>query len=429
MTKERWKYFPNFAVIFKSYWLLRVKTLKYIPYICLLLLLSIVLAGCLNKSNPNPFNKQKEEVHTYDLEDIQDCGELIVLTLYGANSYFDFHGENFGYQFRLAEDFAMKIGTTIRVEVMNDEKELVNKFLSGEGDMIAYNLHVADSLKDRIIYCGEEEITYFLDSLNHKLPADSIPSEESHLAWAVREESPLLAESISDYLAENKYRFSLISRQVKENRHRSGDRGHYRPRINALTTVMDASRGIISPYDDLFKSCSLVCNWDWRLLAAQAYQESGFDSQAVSRAGARGLMQIMPGTARQHGVNPTDLFTPSVNIQGAVTIINYLNNHYSDITDRNQRINFVLAAYNGGLGHIDDARRLARKKGLNPDVWNGNVDEMVLSLMRPHAYRDPVVQYGYMRGTETYGYVRSIRSLWDYYRSLKVSSPGSGVSR
>lgn len=392
----------------------------------------LALCGCLNSNNHNPFNNKDDETRTYDLEDIQNGGELIILTLYGANSYFDFHGEDFGYQYRLAENFAEKIGTSIRVEVMHDEIELVGKFLSGEGDMIAYNLHVTDSLKERLLYCGEDEITAFVDSLNHlSLPdrqvrgTDDIPpaTDSLSMAWAVRTESPMLAEAVSEYLAVNQPRFHIISRQVKDDgRTRKGDR-HYTPRINAMTTVLDPTRGIISPYDDHFRTSSVVCDWDWRLLAAQAYQESGFDSHAVSRAGARGVMQIMPRTARGYGINPEDLFSPSSNIKGAVSIIRNIDRHYSDISDRNQRVNFVLAAYNGGMGHIDDARRLARKKGRNPDVWNGNVDEMVLSLMTPDSYRDPVVQYGYMRGSETYQYVRSIRSLWEYYRSIRVSSP------
>lgn len=393
----------------------------------LLLVSVLILSGCLNTTNPNPFNKVETDSHTYDLEDIQNGGELIVLTLYGANSYFDFHGEDFGYQYRLAEDFAEKIGTSIRVEVMHDEKELVQKFISGEGDIIAYNLHITDSLEGRLVYCGEEEITDFVDSLNRvSVNSSQQPSAISQqpTAWAVRCESPMLAEAVNAYLADNQPMFYEISRQVKDDKRvRKGGERYYTPRINAMTTVLDASRGIISPYDAQFRSSSVVCNWDWRLLAAQAYQESGFDCQAVSRAGARGVMQIMPSTARGYGINPEDLFTPNINIKGAVAIIRHLDSHYSDISDRNQRINFVLAAYNGGMGHIDDARRLARKKGLNPNVWNGNVDEMVLSLMNPGSYRDPVVQYGYMRGTETYQYVRSIRSLWDYYRSIRVISP------
>lgn len=391
----------------------------------LILLCMALMAGCgEEQKKPNPFNNKEVEEHVLDLEDIQNGGELIVLTLYGANSYFDFHGEDFGYQFRLIEDFAEKIGTTIRVEVLNDEKELVRTFLSGEGDVIAYNLSIADSLKYKLTYCGEKEITYFLDSIS-KLKTSKQQPASQHQAWAVRTETPLLADAVSEYLAENQSDFARISRQVKDTSNRffgGGGRARsgrvYVPRINALTTVMDASKGIISPYDDLFRSCSMICNWDWRLLAAQAYQESGFDSQAVSRAGARGIMQIMPKTARGHGMNPQDLFTPSVCIKGAAGIINSLNSHFSDIADRNERINFVLASYNGGAGHIDDARRLASKHGLNPDVWEGNVEDMVLALRNPEGYRDPEVKYGFMRGDETYRYVRSIRNLWNYYRNM-----------
>ena len=159
------------------------------------------------------------------------------------------------------------------------------------------------------------------------------------------------------------------------------------------------------------------CNWDWRLLAAQAYQESGFDPNAVSWMGALGLMQLMPSTAADMGVGENEVFSPEASLRGAVRLIVQLDNHYSSITNSDERINFILAAYNAGPGHVDDARALCKKNGRNENVWRGNVDSYVLRMSEARYYNDPVTQHGYFRGRETYDYVNSIRTRWNEYKA------------
>ena len=127
------------------------------------------------------------------------------------------------------------------------------------------------------------------------------------------------------------------------------------------------------------------------------------------------MMQIMPGTALQLGVPNSRIWNPETNIATAARLLSNLNGKYSDIHDSDERINFVLAAYNGGSGHIDDARTLTRKNGGNADKWN-DVRHWILQLQYPNTYRDPDVRCGYMRGTETVEYVSSIRSHWNTYR-------------
>jgi len=154
------------------------------------------------------------------------------------------------------------------------------------------------------------------------------------------------------------------------------------------------------------------------LLAAQAYQESAFDPTAVSWMGAMGLMQLMPSTARRVGVSELDVFDPECNLRGAVRLIRSLDSHYSFIANRDERINFILAAYNAGAGHVDDARRIAQKYGRNPNIWRGHVDEYVLRMSESKFYNDSLSHHGYFRGSETYNYVNDIRSRWQQYRTI-----------
>jgi membrane-bound lytic murein transglycosylase F len=379
----------------------------------LLLLIACDQPKSGNTAGQSPYvaNHAKGNPH-FDLPDIQQNGELIVLTLYGPESYFEFRGEDFGVQFMIAREYAKSIGASIRVEMARNQQEMIRKVMNGEGDFIAFQMDCADSLKTRLDFVGETELATFLDSLSLQRNDKALRSRQ-HAAWAVRKDSPLLSASLSEWMqTHQKDFFAYTTIRIKS----SGGRT-YTPRRTVSSPILNASRGQISLYDDLFKKYSLQCGWDWRLMAAQAYQESTFDPNAVSHMGAMGLMQLMPGTARDVGVAQSDVFDPNCNVRGATKLINQLNTHYSFIADANERINFILGAYNAGPGHLDDARALAKKYGKNPNVWLGNVDAFVLKMSEPAYYNQTEVKHGYFRGSETYDYVNSIRARWNDYKS------------
>lgn len=379
------------------------------------LLLSIIScnqnqSGDTAEQSPFVSNSQEGNPH-FDLPDIQENGELIVLTLYGPESYFEFRGEHFGIQYMIARQYAKSIGASIRVEVARNQNDLVQKLMNGEGDFIACQLTSADSLKPQLDYVGETEICSFMDSLSRQR-RDTTLRAQPHAAWVVRKDSPQLSASLSQWIkAHQKDFFAYTTIRVKSKGGRT-----YTPRRKVSAPILNAAKGQISLYDDLFKKYALQCGWDWRLLAAQAYQESSFDPQAVSYMGAMGLMQLMPGTARQVGVASSEVFNPNSNVRGAAKLITQLNTHYASITNADERINFILAAYNAGAGHVDDARALARKYGKNPDVWLGGVDAFVLKMSSSAYYNQPEVAHGYFRGSETYNYVNSIRTRWSQYK-------------
>ena len=187
---------------------------------------------------------------------------------------------------------------------------------------------------------------------------------------------------------------------------------------STLLPALDKKGGIISHYDHLFMTYSRDIRWDWRLMAAQCYQESTFDPKAVSFAGAKGLMQIMPGTADHLGLARDKLYDPESNIRAAAKYIAELQQTFSDIRDHYERTNFVLASYNGGSHHIRDAMALAKRDGKNPHRW-ADVSAYVLKLANPRYYNDPIVKNGYMRGSETVDYVAKIRQRHAGYQGVK----------
>jgi len=185
------------------------------------------------------------------------------------------------------------------------------------------------------------------------------------------------------------------------------------PRRIVTTTGTRSDRGgRLSPFDPLVRRHAQTHGFDWRLIVAQMYQESHFDPDAESWAGARGLLQLMPRTARELGVSdPTD---PEQSVRAGVAYLAELRDRFADdmlVTDRNW---FALASYNAGYGHVLDAQRLAARQGLDPGRWFGHVERAMLLLMRPEYARR--ARHGYVRGTEPVHYVRTIRSRFRAYR-------------
>lgn len=172
----------------------------------------------------------------------------------------------------------------------------------------------------------------------------------------------------------------------------------------------------ISVFDELIQENSTELGWDWRLLAALVYKESGFDTTAVSYAGAEGLLQLMPVTLERFGVtNPND---PVQSLRGGVKYLQYLDRFWRErIPDTNERIKFILASYNIGQGHVEDAWRLAMKYGKNTRSWK-DVSFYLNLKSDPEFYRDPVVKSGYAKGHIAVNYVRDVLSLYQSYRTL-----------
>lgn len=323
---------------------------------------------------------------SFGLNDIVNNGEMIMLTLSGPDTYYDYHGRGMGLQYLLCEKFAEKLGVSLRVDVCKDTAEVVRKIKNGDADIVAMQL--PDSVK------GVDFTNVKIDSLKH--------------GWAVNSGNKELANALDAW-----FDGRMVGQMRREESFllsvRSVRRHVYSPMLNR-------SKGIISRYDQYFQQYAPLARLDWRLMAAQCYQESTFDPNAKSWAGACGLMQIMPGTADHLGLPRASLFNPEENIAASARYMQELGRHFADVP-AGERIWYQLASYNGGLHHIRDAMALARKYGRDANRW-GEVSEFVLKLGQPQYYNDPVVRNGYMRGVETVEYVSRIRERWAQYRGM-----------
>lgn len=232
-------------------------------------------------------------------------------------------------------------------------------------------------------------------------------SFDQRSSWAVRTTSPLLAEAATAWHLKNK-----SSPTIKASQKRYFEISKTMPH----SSILSVEHGKISHFDDLFKKYAQEIEWDWRLLASLAYTESNFDTTAVSWAGAKGLMQLMPRTARAMGVPQGKEQNPEESIKAAVRYIASMERSFKRVTDRTERTNFILASYNAGLGHVYDAMALAEKYGKNKYVWTNQVEKFILLKSSEEYFTDPVCKNGYFRGVETYNFVREINQRFDYYK-------------
>ncbi|ERI85556.1 transglycosylase SLT domain protein [Bacteroides pyogenes F0041] len=456
-----------------------VKT--FVALLCLICLYCI--SGCRNRHHG------KEIQIAHDLPQIKDSGELVVLTLYSSTSYFIYRGQEMGFQYELSEQFAKSLGLNLKIKVANSIRDLIEKLVTGEGDIIAYNLPITKEWKDSLLFCGEDVITHqviiqqangkypllkdvtdlvgkdiyvkpgrFYDRLTnlnkelgggihiHNVSSDSITSEEliaqvaqgeipytvadndiaklnktyypnlninlsisfdQRSSWAVRRDCPKLATAANQWHKEH-----MTSPAYTASMKRYFENSKTAPH----SPILSLEEGKISHFDDLFRKYSEEIDWDWRMLASLAYTESNFDTTVVSWAGAKGLMQLMPATARAMGIPQGKEQNAEESIKAAVKYIASTNHSLRAIKDKEERINFILASYNAGLGHIYDAMALADKYGKNKYIWKDNVENYILLKSSEEYFNDPVCKNGYFRGIETYNFVRDITARYEVYK-------------
>lgn len=288
-----------------------------------------------------------------------------------------------------------EIGGGIHIrEVQVESEQLVQRVAMGEIDYTVCDENV-----------GLVNATYF-----NQLDVGTAVSFPQHVAWAVHLQADSLKAEVDRWIKDFRLtrRYAILYNKYFKNRHISR---------NIHSEDYALGSGKISRYDEILKEESERIGWDWRMLASMIYQESRFNPDAISWAGAFGLMQLMPRTARNFGVDEDS--PPRAQIVAGIQFLQWLDDRFREgLPDEDERINFILASYNIGYGHIQDARRLAEKYGDDPDIWTENVELWLLKKSDPEFYTDKVVKYGYARGIETYNYVREVRERYEHYVNI-----------
>lgn len=232
-------------------------------------------------------------------------------------------------------------------------------------------------------------------------------SEPEQVGWAVRPNSPELLAALNEFLERHNRSafFNILKRRYFDNadrflRHRTAYNAQFQD-------------GQISRYDEFFQEAGRQTGIDWRLLAAQSYHESRFYPEKVSWAGAVGLMQLMPRTARAMGVS--DIYDPEQNILAGARYMRRLYMLYNDSASEEDRIRITIAAYNAGIGHIANARRLATELGGDPTHWD-DVADALSKLERPEYYQKD--GYAFVRGRTVRRYVADVLHRYEIFASL-----------
>jgi len=294
--------------------------------------------------------------------------------------------------------------------VLNDKLDLNLSIVPMEGEVISEEL-IRMVAEGEIDYTVADENVAKID-LNYydNIDIGVNMSAQQEIAFGLRKGTTTFLDTLNHWLNEKKNRSTIgeVKRKYFERRNLTN-----KANDQYSSLLMD---GQLSPYDDIIKAESDKIGWDWRLIAAIIYQESKFETWKVSWAGAYGLFQFMPGTAQSYGINRNS--SPESQIAAGVKKLNKnFNQWLEEIPDSTECLKFTLANFNSGKAHIIDARALCEKHGKNPDVWEDNVNEMLLNLSKPEYYRDEVVKNGYCRGIETYEYIIEVIQRFEEYKA------------
>ncbi|MBN1819265.1 MAG: transporter substrate-binding domain-containing protein [Prolixibacteraceae bacterium] len=235
-------------------------------------------------------------------------------------------------------------------------------------------------------------------------------SFKQNIAWAVKKGSDEWLNYLNDWITDFK---ETVTFRILYQKYFLSSRSKYM----VASDYHSITGGRISKYDEMIKKIAGEKHWDWRLISSIIFVESKFSTEADSWSGAQGLMQLMPTTAEFYKVE--DVNDPEQNVEGGVSLLSWLDGYFKPtVTDSTERIKFVLAAFNVGLGHIKDAQRLARKYGKNPHIWKDNVDYFLLNKSLDKYIKDPEVKWGYCRGEEPYNYVQKVLHNYQNYSNV-----------
>ncbi len=303
-------------------------------------------------------------------------------------------GQGSAHHDRLKDLRRLGINVVIRSHDDLAPEHLIQKVASGEIDYTVANTNIA--LMNQRYYP-----TAFVQTVLH---------DTFSLGWAVRPGSQALLERINAFF--QKIAADGRLDDIYEKYHQSIEKFDYVD----LRAFHERMRTRLPRYRAFIKDAAGKHDFDWCLIAAQMYRESHMDPYSRGPNGGQGLMQILPATARSLKV--TDAFDPVANIRAGVRYLRNLYDLFEGIADE-ERLQIALAAYNVGPGHVQDARRLASRMGLDPDRWVSLAKTLPLLRYRRY-YRD--AEQGFCQGDIPVAYVKNIMIYYDILKRMELDS-------
>jgi membrane-bound lytic murein transglycosylase MltF len=231
---------------------------------------------------------------------------------------------------------------------------------------------------------------------------DVAVSVGNDIAYAIRQNSPLLEAELNAYL-ETVRKGTLLGNILFK---------RYLENTRFVTSATDeAERARLQAVAELFQQHAAANDLDWLMLAAQSYQESRLDHSVVSPVGAIGIMQLLPSTGQDMGVD--DVSVLEANIEAGARYVRFLMDEFFDdpAIDDNNRLLFALAAYNAGPGRVRSLRREAAERGFDPNRWFNHVERITAERV----------------GRETVTYVSNIAKYYVAYQLAFEQTRSNGA--
>lgn len=306
-------------------------------------------------------------------------GKEIVCAIDLCDDMYGAHGLETGFNYQLLGKFAEDNRCSIRIVSADRKENWIDSLQQGKADIVIMHDEEAST-------APELNLSRHIDDCT---------------VWAVKEEGQL--RQINTWISH------ITSMDYYEQ-----TKSSYRRTFNPYKR---AARGSISktlsPYDDIIRKYASELGWDWRMLAAVIYQESKFSINSTSHRGAKGLMQVMPQTAKYYEIQ--DLLDPEQNIKAGTSHLKRLQRLYSKTgMESIEMVKFTLAAYNAGEGRIADCRRFAESLEADKNSWESIVG--IIPLMREDSIlQEESVKLGKFEGYETIAYIDSIMSIYEAF--------------
>lgn len=426
-----------------------------------------------------PLYATLRNAQTRDLEAIRASGVLRVVTQPNGQSFYLRDGRPGGFEFELARHFAANLGVTPEFLLAESESQMLEWIDRGIGDIVTMPLDAGAGLGEpgvgfsreyhyiapTVVSLGELPLVTLDDLRGRRVGAEAgtagfralkalrraqpeldftlvklgSPLGVADALDAVRRQGidALVIEgqrlTIPDINLEglalglalpNPYRYrwayragdEAMAARIEKFMRRGFKRGTF---ASTSARYFDhqhpGSFDTLTPYDGLLQEYAARYQFDWRLLAAVAYQESRFNSEARSPDGAAGLMQLMPETAAALGF--TNLADPARSIHAGAKYLATLRDRFDRRLPLRERTWFALASYNAGPGRLDQARARAAQTGLDPDVWFDNVETAMAQLGEPPTdpSADPAPECWC---AEPVRYVKQVSRYYDNYRTF-----------